>query len=185
MLFQHLNLNINPLKDTNIFEKFPLHKSAKYKLPNSEISEEMIDFMKSFGAVYWEVELFTSAKNYILLPHTDDCYLGDYAKINFVYCEDDNHTMDWYDAIDEPEIVKPNYDDTKEGDAHFRYSLENTKLIASERINVALVNVGVPHGITTKSRRQCLSFIITLEIDGVLEDLTMSNCPELLHKHFL
>jgi len=166
-----------------LLASFPLHISSKYKIDPSEASNEMVEFLKSINAVNWEIEVFISGHGYKLLPHTDDCYLGDYAKINFAYSENNNHTMDWYEPIGEPEIVKPNYAD-KEGDAHYRYCLENVKHVKSETIKVALVNVGVPHGITTEKRRQCVSFIIDIDNNGNYEELTMSNCPENLKRVF-
>lgn len=189
MFCKHLNLNFYPARDKDILNKFPLFKMGKYKLDNSEISDEMLDFLKSIGAIAWEVELFISPRDFVLLPHTDDCYIGDYAKINFAYSENDNHTMDWYEILpnwnEQESIVKPNYSDNREGDSHYRFKDDDVKIIHRERIEVALVNVGIPHGITTEQRRQCFSFIIYFEKDGKPQELTMTNYPSALEKYFL
>jgi hypothetical protein len=189
LYFKHLNLDFYPVTDKNLLDRFPLHIAGKYKLDNSVISDEMLMFLKEIGAVYWDLELFISPRNYVLLPHTDDCYIGDYAKINFVYSENDNHTMDWYEILPEwneqNSIVKPNYADDKQGDSHYRFENNEVNIIAREKVDVALVNVGIPHGITTEMRRQCFSFIIQIEKDGKYEELTMSNYPFNLQKYFL
>lgn len=147
-------------------EKLPKDRYVKYSIDPSLASDEMKQFFRNNNIHYYEIEIFCCPPNYTMPPHCDDSYFGNYAKINFAYSNEDCHTMDWYTVKDnwneaERKIYTSYGNDTGiENPAHYWFKFDEVEIIHQETIRVAQVNVGIPHGVSTKnSNRVCVSFI--------------------------
>jgi hypothetical protein len=155
-----------------------------YNIDRSEASDEMVELLKNNKVDRWSIEAFCCPANYKLAVHCDDDYFGKYSKVNFVYSEDPNHTMDWYEPngkwmkgkrkattlyknVEDPDTEAVNL----ERDPHFWFNDDEITLVHQETIRVAQINAGLPHGVTTgTTNRICISFILEMA-DGEMMDI--------------
>jgi hypothetical protein len=162
---KHLDINFDPLQDMTYLDMFIKHTYGKYRLDPSIASNEMKQFLATNSIPYYEIELFCCPENYVMPPHCDDEYFGNYCKINFAYSKDTNHTMDWYsvnsnwDESQRKIYTQYQNQETNDNPAHYWFKQDEVTMIHQETIKVAQVNVGIPHGVTTNSSRMCVSFI--------------------------
>jgi hypothetical protein len=168
MYYKHLDIKFNPLKDMSYLEKFPTDRYVKYELDKELTSNEMREFFRLNNIVYYDLEAFCCPANFKLGVHCDDAYFGDYSKINFIYSQDPNHTMDWYTPndnwVESERKVFSGYankpENENENPAHYWFKEDEITLVHQETIRVAQINAGLPHSVTTgNTNRICLSFI--------------------------
>jgi len=178
----HLDISFNPLKDMSYIKRWPTDVYGMYSIDRSEASDEMVELLKKNKVVRFSIEAFCCPANYKLAVHCDDDYFGKYSKVNFVYSEDPNHTMDWYEPnekwVEEERkqyTLYENKDDPNDQDLesspHYWFNDDELTLVHQETIRVAQINAGLPHGVTTgTTNRICISFILEMA-DGNMMDI--------------
>lgn len=161
---KHLNIQFDPLEDMSWIDTLPKDRYVKYSIDSDKASEEMKAFLQHNNLPLYDIEVFCCPPNYTMPPHCDDAYFGDYAKINFAFSEQ-SHTMDWYEPTEKWNAVERTIytsyanQPSIENPAHYWFKFDEVDKVHSEKIEVAQVNVGIPHGVTTTSHRVCISFI--------------------------
>ncbi len=147
-------------------KRFARDRYNKYTLEQDMVSDEMSEFLSRNGFTYYDIEVFVCPANWKMPVHCDDAYFGNYAKINFIYSEDPNHTMDWYEPkdnwVESERKIYTNYGNAQgnENPAHYWFNDDEVSHVYSESFTVAQINAGLPHSITTgNTSRTCVSFI--------------------------
>lgn len=153
----HLSLNIDPLKNKNIFTK-----TRHTKISIDDINTELLEFFESMGLKIHLSEIFYSHPYYISPIHTDTLP-GDFTKLNWQF-GGTGSKMCWYSSLNsrEKDISK-----TSIGTNFVSYSSNEVELIESNNIKFpSLVQAGIPHNIKNDYEdRWVLSIVFKKKID--------------------
>jgi hypothetical protein len=140
----------NILRNPNYFETLVVDTAEikHFKLDNSVLIPEYLDWLDSLGLEIKIAELFYCGAGAEIFVHSDEIKTPNCCKMNWVYCKS-QVPMDWYLLNTEAEIKQRN--NTIGGyylscDPH-HYSLYKSELIASP----SLVNVSDLHGVKNTS----------------------------------
>jgi hypothetical protein len=152
-----LKFNIPLFTDDSIIEKY--FKFGSWRGSSNQLSRlnpELIDWltskeMKPSACDYFVREPFESSIIHVDGPPEP---MGGKGKLNFVYGQDDNSKMNWFEAIDKNKYKTYTY-----GIPLTVYDEDNVRLVESAVIagTPSLVNVAEPHNIVNgANRRLCI-----------------------------
>lgn len=154
----HLSLEIDPLKNKNVFIK-----KRHTRISVDDLNPMIIKFFEDFNLKIYLAEIFYSHPFYNSPIHVDTIP-GDFTKLNWIFGGADSKMM-WYrqTASTEKNILE-----TSIGTHFISFSTKEVELVESNDIKFpSLVQAGVPHNIKNGPEdRWVLSIVFKKEIDG-------------------
>jgi hypothetical protein len=152
-----LKFNIPLFTDESIIEKF-FHLGSANGSPNqlARVNPELISLLTSKEMIPVACDYFVREPYDEMFIHVDGPPdpIGGKGKLNWVYGQDDNSKMNWFEPIDKNKYKTYHY-----GIPLTIYDKDNVRVVESSVIagTPSLVNVGEPHNITNgANRRLCI-----------------------------
>ena len=149
---------------------YPFEKQTKLFVDEELFNPEFKDWLWDKGQLsIADIELFLNPANHSMPVHIDGETICDVCKINFAYCDSPSF-MKWYKPLvpgTRGNLPYANGKPTNTVDMYWQW--DGVEELESEEISIHLVNVGVPHSVTTtETERRCLS----VNLDRIMPDGT-------------
>lgn len=180
ILYQNLNLNLNPLIKGKTFDSLPNYPWILFDVKN--LSDEIKDLFNDLNLKLLSAGLFTTIGSVNTQIHLDGHSFGNVAKINWVISTHD-HLMNWYTIKDNTSLIPSvrNSENNLPNRSYVNFEKNQVEFLDSAIIGYpSLVNVGLPHNISNLGGiRRCLTVML---FDRDEQTVTMENAIDIFNK---